>query len=56
MTGAHLPDSVPERVYLLTYDRRRERLTVRMWIGYLLRAAALAELKAQGSSRSAAER
>jgi hypothetical protein len=44
----NLPGSLPERVYLLTYDRDRERFTGRTWSGYLLRAAALAELGARG--------
>jgi Golgi phosphoprotein 3 (GPP34) len=48
MTGPTLPATLPERLYLLTYDRGRERLTARMWAGYLLRAGALAELRSRG--------
>ncbi len=43
-----IPDSVPARAYLLAYDVDRERLTGRTWLGYTLRAAALADLFATG--------
>ena len=40
--------SLPGRVYLLAFDRERDRLGSRMWLGYALRAAALAELVVDG--------
>ena len=43
-----LPETVPGRTYLLAYDRDRGRLAGRMWLGYTLRAAVLAELWATG--------
>jgi hypothetical protein len=42
------PDSVPARAYLLAYDRERQRFGGRMWLGYTLRGAALADLWATG--------
>jgi len=41
-------ESLPSRLYLLSYDPLRERLTGGMWLGYGLRAAALAELHLEG--------
>jgi hypothetical protein len=43
-----LPESLPERLYLLAYDIERKRLTARGRLGYLMRAAILAELLIQG--------
>jgi hypothetical protein len=43
-----LPESLPARVYLLAYDRRRQRLTARPQLGFLLRAAAMADLELGG--------
>lgn len=48
MTSPTLPATLPERLYLPTYDRGRERLTARTWAGYLLRAGALAESRSRG--------
>lgn len=39
-----LPESLPDRMYLLAYDTERNRLTGRSQLGLVLRAAALAEL------------
>lgn len=39
-----LPESLPERMYLLAYDVDKNRLTGRSQLGLVLRAAALAEL------------
>jgi hypothetical protein len=44
-----LPESLPARLYLLAYDKRRQRLTARTQLGYVLRAAALADLELGGS-------
>jgi Golgi phosphoprotein 3 (GPP34) len=44
-----LPESLPARLYLLAYDRRRQRLTARTQLGYVLRAAALADLELRGN-------
>lgn len=43
-----LPESLPARLYLLAYDKRRQRLTARIQLGYVLRAAALADLELRG--------
>ncbi len=43
-----LPESLPARLYLLAYDRRRQRLTARPQLGFLLRAAAMADLELGG--------
>ncbi|GAA1254564.1 hypothetical protein GCM10009677_00370 [Sphaerisporangium rubeum] len=43
-----LPESLPERLYLLAYDIDKRRLTSRPRLGYLMRAAILAELLIQG--------
>ena len=43
-----LPESLPARLYLLAYDKRRQRLTARTQLGYVLRAAALADLELRG--------
>ncbi|MFC6086258.1 GOLPH3/VPS74 family protein [Sphaerisporangium aureirubrum] len=43
-----LPKSLPERLYLLSYDIERRRLTNRSRLGYLMRAGILAELLIQG--------
>jgi hypothetical protein len=40
---------LPERMFLLAYDPRRERLTRRTDVGLLVRAAALAELELRGA-------
>jgi len=42
------PESLPEKAFLLAYDLRRQRLTGRGELGYLLRAAALADLLLRG--------
>jgi hypothetical protein len=42
-------ESLPESVFLLAFDLRRERLVGRGGLGYLLRAAALAELLTHGN-------
>ncbi|KLL12926.1 MULTISPECIES: GPP34 family phosphoprotein [Protofrankia] len=39
-----LPESLPARLYLVSCDPDRERLTGRPYLGYLLRAAALTDL------------
>lgn len=39
---------LPERMFLLAYDPRRERLTWRADVGLIVRAAALAELELRG--------
>lgn len=39
-----LPDSLPARMYLLAYDTRKGRMTARLELGYILRAAALTDL------------
>jgi Golgi phosphoprotein 3 (GPP34) len=44
-----LPESLPARLYLLAYDKRRRRLTARTQLGYALRAAALADLELRGN-------
>ncbi|HEY2960515.1 MAG TPA: GPP34 family phosphoprotein [Actinomycetota bacterium] len=43
-----LPQTLPERLYLLAYDARRRRLTARTQLGYVLRAGALADLQRRG--------
>jgi hypothetical protein len=43
-----LPASLPQRLYLLAYDTRRQRLRGRTQLGYLLRAAALTDLLLRG--------
>jgi hypothetical protein len=43
-----LPESLPQRLYLLAYDTRRQRLSGRTQLGYLLRAAALTDLLLRG--------
>jgi hypothetical protein len=40
-----LPEPRPPRLYLLAYDKRRQRLAARTQLGYVLRAAALADLE-----------
>ncbi|HJQ48026.1 MAG TPA: GPP34 family phosphoprotein [Amycolatopsis sp.] len=42
------PDTLPARMFLLAFDPRRNRFTARGELGYLLRAAALAELVLNG--------
>ncbi|WP_020665990.1 GOLPH3/VPS74 family protein [Amycolatopsis nigrescens] len=42
------PESLPAKVFLLSYDIRRQRLTGRGELGCVLRAAALAELLLHG--------
>jgi hypothetical protein len=42
------PESLPGQLYLLAYDPRKERLTARTQLGYLMRAAALTELRLRG--------
>ncbi|GAA1589750.1 GPP34 family phosphoprotein [Actinomadura kijaniata] len=42
------PDSLPARMFLLAYDPKKQRLTRRDKLGYLLRAAALTELYLDG--------
>jgi hypothetical protein len=42
------PLSLAGRTYLLAFDRDRDRLANRTWLGYALRGAALAELVAAG--------
>jgi Golgi phosphoprotein 3 (GPP34) len=42
------PESLPGQLYLLAYDQRRERLTARTQLGYLMRAAALTDLRLRG--------
>jgi len=42
------PESLPAQLYLLAYDPRKERLTARTQLGYLMRAAALTELRLGG--------
>jgi hypothetical protein len=44
-----LPESLPARLYLLAYDKRRQRLAARTQLGHVLRAAALADLELRGS-------
>jgi hypothetical protein len=44
-----VPESLPARLYLLAYDSRRERLTARTELGYLMRAAALTDLRLRGN-------
>ncbi len=39
-----LPESLPARLYLVSYDLDRQRPTGRAYLGYLLRAAALTDL------------
>ncbi|HEY0640193.1 MAG TPA: GPP34 family phosphoprotein, partial [Pseudonocardiaceae bacterium] len=43
-----LPPTLAAQLFLLTYDRDRERFTGRGHIGYVLRGAALAELHLRG--------
>lgn len=43
-----IPDTLPARLYLLAYDARRERLTARSKLAYLIRAAALVDLQLRG--------
>lgn len=45
------PESLPAKLFLLAFDSRRGRLTARDELGYLLRAAALAELVLNGRLR-----
>jgi hypothetical protein len=42
------PESLPGQLYLLAYDPRKERLTARTQLGYLMRAAAQARSSAAG--------
>ena len=42
------PETLPARMFLLAFDPQRNRLTARGELGYLLRAAALAELVLNG--------
>jgi Golgi phosphoprotein 3 (GPP34) len=42
------PESLPGQLYLLAYDPRKERLTARTQLGYLMRAAALTDLRLSG--------
>src|SRR5262245_22904878 len=42
------PESLPAQLYLLAYDRRKERMTARTQLGYLMRAAALTDLRLSG--------
>ena len=46
--GLELPDTLPERLYLLAYDARRQRSSAHGELGYVLRAAALADLQLRG--------
>lgn len=46
MTG--FPESLPAQLYLLAYDQRKERMTARTQLGYLMRAAALTDLRLSG--------
>ncbi|MEO3813938.1 GPP34 family phosphoprotein [Sphaerisporangium sp. B11E5] len=43
-----LPHTLPERLFLLAYDIEKRRLTSRSRLGFLMRAAILAELLIQG--------
>jgi hypothetical protein len=43
-----LPESLPQRLYLLAYDTRRRRLRGGTQLGYVLRAAALTDLLLRG--------
>jgi hypothetical protein len=43
-----VPETLPERLYLLAYDTQHGRITARRHLGYLMRAAILAELLLQG--------
>lgn len=45
------PESLPEKMFLLAFDSRRERLTAHRELGYALRAAALADLVLRGHLR-----
>jgi hypothetical protein len=45
------PESLPEKLFLLAIDTRRERLTGGPELGYALRAAALADLVLRGHLR-----
>src|SRR3982074_3643993 len=38
------PESLPSELFLLAYDTRKRRLTARAQLGYVVRAAALADL------------
>ncbi|WP_214417188.1 GOLPH3/VPS74 family protein [Sphaerisporangium fuscum] len=49
-----LPQTLPERLYLLAYDTENRRMTARLHLGYLMRAAILAELLLQGHLEDAA--
>jgi hypothetical protein len=42
------PDSLPAQLYLLAYDPRKERMTAHTQLGYLMRAAALTDLRLSG--------
>jgi len=42
------PDSLPAQLFLLAVDPRRQRLTARIELGYVLRAAALVDLQLSG--------
>ena len=42
------PDSLPAQLYLLSYDRGKGRITGRLWLGYTLGGAALADLWLSG--------
>jgi hypothetical protein len=44
-----LPESLPGRMYLLAYNPRRQRMTAAAQLGYVLRAAALADLLLAGA-------
>lgn len=45
------PESLPAKMFLLAFDLRRNRLTARDELGYLVRAAALADLVLNGRLR-----
>ncbi|GGK72358.1 hypothetical protein Sme01_08270 [Sphaerisporangium melleum] len=44
----NLPETLPQRLWLLAYDVERKRLTSRWKLGYLIRAGVLAELMLRG--------
>ena len=50
------PETLPARLYLLAYDPAKARLTARGRLGYVLRAAALAELLLGGHIEDAGGR
>lgn len=43
-----VPESLPQMLYLLAYDTRKQRMTARLELGYVLRAAALTDLLLAG--------